>query len=68
MVGKSSVGGFVLFVQNQVDEVKSGQESWWKPDVVDDRELGVILTLDGVCGSKDGGTSVKSTDDTSLGD
>ena len=67
MVGKTSVRSLRLLVQDQVDQIKSGQKRRWELNVLDHGKLRLIFGVDGIGGGKNGCTGVKRADDTSLG-
>lgn len=68
MVCKSLVACFALFVEDEVDKVKSRQEGRWDVDVVDDREAWIVLTLLRVRSCKNGGSSIQRANNSSLSD
>lgn len=67
MVCQSSVGGLALLIEHKVNKIKPGKKSWRQSDVIDNRQLGVVFRVDGVCGSQDGSSCIQGADDTSFG-
>ena len=67
MVCEASILLLGLLVQDQVDQVKSGKQSWWELDVLDHGLGGVVLGVDWVCSCEDSSSCVQGANDASLG-
>lgn len=67
MICETAVVRLCLLVQDQVNQVKSGEERGWQLDVLDDGEFGVILGMDRVSSGQDRGSGVQGANDTGFG-
>lgn len=67
MLGESPIDGFIDLVENEVEEVESGDEGWWEINVLGDGLFTVVFRADGVGCCQDGCSSIEGRDDTCLG-
>lgn len=68
MLGQSSIDHLVDLIQDQVEQIESRNERWWKVDVSSDRLVHVVFGTNRVGCCEDGGSGVKSRDDSSFCD
>ena len=68
MLGKLRVHVRIRLVQQEEDVIEPRHQGSWQVDVLMHTDLGVVSSVQRVCGSKNGGPGVQTRDDTSLGD
>ena len=64
--GHAAIKVAVLLIQNQEQQIETGQERRWQVDVFTRRLVLVVTTVDGVSSRQDGRASVQGGVDTSL--
>jgi len=67
MLGKPPVGLLIGAVKDEIDKIKTGQQSRREIDVLGNGQVGVVTTADRVGGGQNTCPGVESGDDTSLG-
>ena len=68
VLGQSPVVHLVHLVQDEVEQVETGDQCWGQVNVGRDRQLRVVSRVDRVCRSQDRRSRVQRSDNTSLCD
>ena len=67
MVCKTAILSLCLLIEDEVDEVESGEQRRWELDVLNHTKLRVVLRVDRIGSGKDSCASVECADDTCFG-
>ena len=67
MTSQTGVGLGVDAIQNEINQIETGEQGRGEVNVLRDRQVGVVSTADGVGRSKDAGPGIERSDDAGLG-
>lgn len=66
MVGEAPILGLSLLVEDKINEIESGEESWRQLNVLNHTEFRVVLRVDRVGSGEDGRASIECANDASF--
>jgi len=66
VLGKFAVKTFIYLIEHKIEQIKTGDESWRKIDVLGHREFRIVLGANRIGCSENGGSCVQGGDDAGL--